>query len=100
FELIIVDDGASDDTWQTLQRLASSAPLTLLPLRHPANRGPAAARNLGWRSAKGPIVAFTDDDCVPQPGWLAALVAGMAEADIVQGRTVLDEVQARTRGPF
>src|SRR5205085_6868290 len=56
------------------------------------------ARNAGWRAARAPIVAFTDDDCVPQPGWLAALASGMTDADVVQGRTVLDEAQRR--GPF
>lgn len=32
--------------------------------------GPAAARNRGWRAARGEIIAFTDDDCVPNPDWL------------------------------
>jgi hypothetical protein len=34
--------------------------------------GPAAARNAGWRGARGAILAFTDDDCIPDPGWLRA----------------------------
>ncbi len=34
--------------------------------------GPAAARNTGWRAAAGEIIAFTDDDCIPSPGWLKA----------------------------
>src|SRR5690606_30571680 len=34
--------------------------------------GPAAARNVGWRAARCEVVAFTDDDCIPDPGWLAA----------------------------
>ena len=34
--------------------------------------GPAAARNAGWRAARGAIIAFTDDDCIPDPRWLAA----------------------------
>jgi cellulose synthase/poly-beta-1,6-N-acetylglucosamine synthase-like glycosyltransferase len=37
--------------------------------------GPAAARNAGWRAARGAIVAFTDDDCIPDPGWLRAGVS-------------------------
>jgi cellulose synthase/poly-beta-1,6-N-acetylglucosamine synthase-like glycosyltransferase len=41
--------------------------------------GPAAARNLGWRAAQGEIIAFTDDDCVPSPGWLKAGVAAFAD---------------------
>jgi GT2 family glycosyltransferase len=44
-------------------------------------------------------VAFTDDDCVPQPGWLAALAAGLEHADVVQGRTMPDPAQA-DRDPF
>jgi len=50
-------------------------------------RGPAWARNRGWQRARTPLVAFTDDDCLPHPEWLArgleALVAG---ADAVCGR--------------
>jgi histidinol-phosphate phosphatase family protein len=40
--------------------------------------GPAAARNLGWRLAVAPWVAFLDDDVVPDPGWLGALEADLA----------------------
>jgi glycosyltransferase involved in cell wall biosynthesis len=39
--------------------------------------GPAAARNAGWRAATGPIIAFTDDDCIPEPGWLSAGVSAL-----------------------
>jgi len=40
--------------------------------------GPAAARNAGWRAAGGAIIAFTDDDCIPEPGWVRAVAAGLA----------------------
>jgi hypothetical protein len=40
--------------------------------------GPAAARNLGWRRARAPWVAFLDDDVVPGPTWLADLEADLA----------------------
>jgi histidinol-phosphate phosphatase family protein len=36
-------------------------------------RGPAAARNVGWRAARAPWVVFLDDDVIPPPGWRAAL---------------------------
>src|SRR5256885_6964424 len=36
-----------------------------------ARRGPAATRNIGWRRARAPVVAFTDDDTVPDADWLA-----------------------------
>ena len=44
--------------------------------RRPASAGPAAQRNHGWRAGGAPLVAFTDDDCRPAPGWLEALLAG------------------------
>jgi GT2 family glycosyltransferase len=40
--------------------------------------GPAAARNAGSRAAAGEVIAFTDDDCIPEPGWLHAGVAALA----------------------
>lgn len=52
--------------------------------------GPAAARNRGWRQARAPIVAFTDDDAVPDPGWLEnGLAAIRRGADAAVGRTVM-----------
>ena len=52
--------------------------------------GPAAARNRGWRQAKAPIVAFTDDDCVPRADWLRyGLQAFEERADAVCGRVVM-----------
>jgi GT2 family glycosyltransferase len=42
-------------------------------IRHSTRKGPAAARNTGARSAAGEYLAFTDDDCCPNPDWLAEL---------------------------
>jgi GT2 family glycosyltransferase len=47
-------------------------------------------RNHGWRAARGCVVAFTDDDCRPTPGWLEALLAQEGGDVIVQGRTEPD----------
>ena len=53
--------------------------------------GPAHGRNLGWRAASARLVAFTDDDCRPDPGWAAALVErGRRDEAFVQGRTEPD----------
>ena len=50
-------------------------------------RGPAWARNEGWRSSSASLVVFVDDDCVCSPGWLSALVAETGERGVVvQGR--------------
>jgi hypothetical protein len=54
-----------------------------------AGRGPAAARNTGWRAATADWVVFLDDDVLPEPGWRAALradLAGAGDAAAVQGR--------------
>jgi glycosyltransferase involved in cell wall biosynthesis len=52
----------------------------------------AAKRNLAWRAARAPLIAFTDDDCRPAPGWGAALLAASARSAraFVQGRTEPD----------
>ena len=101
FEVIIVDDGSSDDTWAELERLAATSSLKLRPLRLPQNAGPATARNAGWRATTAPVVCFTDDDCVPQPGWLAGLLGTLGDGvDIVQGHTAPNPAHEFRRGPF
>jgi GT2 family glycosyltransferase len=57
-------------------------------------RGAAAQRNHGWRATEAPLVAFTDDDCRPAPGWLERLLAAAAEGAVVQGRTEVDPDEA------
>ncbi len=53
--------------------------------------GPAAARNRGWQAARGEIIAFTDDDCIPAPDWLQQGCDALCRtgADGVCGRVVV-----------
>lgn len=74
FEVVVVDDASTDATAAVLERWADGA-LALRTLRHPEPHGPATGRDEGWRAASGDLIAFTDDDCVPTPGWLAGLAA-------------------------
>ena len=59
--------------------------------------GPAAARNAGWRASQAQFLAFTDDDCEPEPDWLSAGVAALVNgADAVSGRVVVPLRQCPT----
>ncbi|HUC05072.1 MAG TPA: glycosyltransferase [Acidimicrobiales bacterium] len=89
FEVVGVDNFSQDDTFETLLVLAATVPFSMRVLQTESNHGPAPARNLGWRSATAPIVAFLDDDCLPDPDWLANGLAVMASDEslgVVQGR--------------
>src|SRR5512137_682379 len=66
YEVIVVDDGSSDNTVEIAEQHA-------VRVIHQTHAGPAAARNAGVRHAKGTLLAFTDADCVPSPTWLRDL---------------------------
>jgi HAD superfamily hydrolase (TIGR01662 family) len=76
-QVLLVDDRASD---RTAPPLPCPPPRLADRLRVVRGRaaGPAAARNLGWRRATAPWVAFLDDDVEPGPTWLADLEADLA----------------------
>ncbi len=91
-EVVVVDDASADATAEVARAggarvVASGGPL-----------GPAGARNAGLAATDAPLVAFTDADCVPAPGWLPALVRALESADLVTG-PVLPDPDAR-RGIF
>jgi GT2 family glycosyltransferase len=100
FEVIVVDDGSTDGTWEWLQRREGEGELRLRALRRPVAAGPAVARNEGWRAAEGALVAFTDDDCEPAPRWLERLLEAAAErpAHVLQGRTEPNPREAGATG--
>jgi GT2 family glycosyltransferase len=63
------------------------------------DRGAGSARNAGVAASSGRVLAFTDSDCVPAPGWLAAGLAALEQADAVGGRmTVSVGDEARMSG--
>ncbi|HKO88442.1 MAG TPA: glycosyltransferase [Burkholderiales bacterium] len=89
YEIIVVDDGWSDDTLALVTRMARESAQTFIRyLRSPSPRGgPAAARNVGWRKAQADVIAFTDDDTVPSRNWLAeGLKAMQAQHAAVTGK--------------
>ncbi|MCG6944211.1 MAG: glycosyltransferase [Deltaproteobacteria bacterium] len=74
-ELVVVDDGSTDDT----AAIAESAGATVIRQQ---NAGPAAARNRGWQSATGTFICFTDSDCIPIAGWLENLLDGFTDSHV------------------
>jgi glycosyltransferase involved in cell wall biosynthesis len=84
FEVVVVDDGSLDAG--AVARVVDASPRARLV--RGAGRGPAAARNLGAVAARAPVLCFTDDDCRPGPGWVAALAARIrGGAAVVAGPT-------------
>jgi len=97
FEVIVVHDSSGPDTQQLLDLhpLAARGVLRSVSLE-PGSALPAAKRNLGWRMARAPLVAFTDDDCRPPASWLErVLAAAVCHPDaVVQGTTLEDPDEA------
>lgn len=103
FEVIVVDDGSlTPGTLAVLAEEMGRGALRLRSVRHPTARGTAGGRNSGWRVARAPLVAFTDDDCVPEASWLseALAVSGRHPGAIVQGRTEANPSELGRRGVF
>ncbi|MGO8949652.1 MAG: glycosyltransferase [Ktedonobacterales bacterium] len=74
FEIIVVDDGSTEDMASAAREAVEGWTGEFSFLRK-ANGGPASARNAGIRAAKGDIIACIDSDCEADPDWLSALVA-------------------------
>ncbi len=91
-EVVVVDDGSTDET----TTVAGDRPGVHLVCQHP--QGPAAARNRGVAESSGALLAFTDADCFPDPGWLSAGVRALERWELVQGRVTPDPGAAI--GPF
>jgi glycosyltransferase involved in cell wall biosynthesis len=79
FEVIVVDDGSKESLEPVVSLFSTDLHITLLKQD---NAGPAAARNHGASRAAGHFLAFTDDDCVVDVGWLQTLEETFREAPL------------------
>jgi glycosyltransferase involved in cell wall biosynthesis len=95
FEIIVVDDGSSDDTAEAVQRFRSDK---IRYMRHDRNRGVSAAGNTGIKAAKGDIIAHLDSDDLWKPDMLGSLMdvlerhdeigAVFCDVEVVRGKSV------------
>jgi len=76
YEVIVVDDGSSDET----SKIAKQFNVKCL---HQTNRGPAAARNRGVSAAQGEIILFTDADCIPDRRWIHEMALPFQDPKVV-----------------
>lgn len=93
YEIVVVDDAPNDATREAVAEWSARNAERGLSVRYiPSHgpHGPAAARNRGWRAAKAEIVAFTDDDTMPEADWLKnALEAFGPGVDAIWGSIVM-----------
>jgi glycosyltransferase involved in cell wall biosynthesis len=84
WELVVADNGSVDGTRRCAEEW-SERDARVRVIDASAHRGAGAARNQGVQSALGLNLAFCDADDVVQPGWLSAMLAALADADLVAG---------------
>ena len=81
-EVIVSDDGREDAVKSLLMSHYPWCSYVAGP-----KLGPAVNRNHGAKQASGDWIVFTDDDCLPQPGWLEVYAASAGDCDVMEGRT-------------
>jgi glycosyltransferase involved in cell wall biosynthesis len=79
-EIVIVDDGSTDDTSGKINNIQSVT--NLIKYVYQSNAGPAKARNNAWKNASGDICVFTDGDCVPSCDWIEKLIGPFSDESI------------------
>lgn len=88
WEIIVVDNGSTDNTWNVVKKFEDKIPLKLLSYR---KRGKNRALNFGLDHVRGELVLLTDDDIIPEPDWLIKVwncVCKNKEVDLFGGRII------------
>jgi GT2 family glycosyltransferase len=101
YEVIVVDDGSTDDTTAVLGTIET--PYAMRVLRHDINRGVSAGRNLGMRAAQGDLIIMLSDDLVVSQNFIAAHIethARFSDAWVIGGFTQLEDLTATPFGRY
>ncbi len=87
WELLVADNGSTDGTPDWARTRAATFPVPMTVLDASARPGSYAARNVALQQARGNVLAFTDADCLPVPGWLSAGLRALEDgpADLAGG---------------
>jgi GT2 family glycosyltransferase len=85
FEIIVVDDGSKDNSYDVAKEYADKV------IRNDINKGPAITRNLGIKNANAEIIAFTDSDCEAREDWLENINKFFSDKDnnVMMGKVVI-----------
>jgi glycosyltransferase involved in cell wall biosynthesis len=96
FEVVVVDDGSTDDTPDVVADYAKQhADHAIRLIRNERNMGVSGARNAGLREARGAYVLFTDSDCTVAPDWIAYLVEAMDDSGAAAASGVVIDAPPR-----
>jgi len=96
FDVIVVSDGPDKYTRQLACSWKYAGLIDVKYLLMPVKKGPAAARNAGWRASDAPLIAFTDDDTIPDPYWLQSIwQAWKGEPTVVYTGRVVVPIKGR-----
>jgi glycosyltransferase involved in cell wall biosynthesis len=96
YEIIVVSDGPDELAKHIVSVWQETYPVEIHYIALPDKKGPAAARNAGWRMAGAELIAFTDDDCMPDSHWLENIwKAWRSEKEMVYTGRIIVPISAR-----